>query len=292
MQHPGFILFDAFSRFLSMLPKRAMYSFADLLFLVGYYLLGYRKKVVYENLRNAFPEKSYKEIRKTARRFYKHLSDVMIEDVAMLHMSPKRLNQFVSVKDLDLLDALYQRNKNVMGILGHYGNWELLTTIPLHTSYTILTVYKPLKNQFFDRKIYEMRRRFDEIPIPMRQAYKSIARYQKKGQPYIVGMVADQSPPKSGRNYRTPFLNQETLFFLGSEKIARKFNHTVIFPAVKKIKRGSYEIRFRLLIENAAETKETEITEKYVRALEDLIREKPEYWLWSHRRWKHTKNNG
>lgn len=290
MKHAGFILFDAFSRFLSILPKRAMYFFADLLFLIGYFLIGYRKKVVDENLRNAFPEKSNTEIRKIAKRFYKHLSDVMIEDVAMLHMSPKRLNQFVSVKDLDLLNDLYKQNKNVMGILGHYGNWELLTTIPLHSPYTILTVYKPLKNQFFDRKIYEMRKRFDEVPIPMKQAYKSIARYQNKGEPYIVGMVADQSPPKSGLNFWTTFLNQDTSFFLGAERIARKFNHTVIFPAVKKIKRGSYEIRFKLLVDNPKETAETEITEKYINALENLILEKPEYWLWSHRRWKHKRD--
>ena len=292
MKHPGFILFDAFSRFLSILPKKAMYFFADLLFLIGYFLIGYRKKVVDENLRNAFPEKSSTEIRKIAKRFFKHLSDVMIEDVAMLHMSPKRLNQFVSVKDLDLLNDLYKQNKNVMGILGHYGNWELLTTIPLHSPYTILTVYKPLKNQFFDRKIYEMRKRFDEVPIPMKQAYKSIARYQNKGEPYIVGMVADQSPPKRGLNFWTTFLNQDTSFFLGAERIARKFNHTVIFPAVKKIKRGSYEIHFELLVDNPKETAETEITEKYVRTLENLILEKPEYWLWSHRRWKHTRDKG
>ncbi|MCF8335245.1 MAG: lysophospholipid acyltransferase family protein [Bacteroidales bacterium] len=291
MKHPVFILFDIFSRFLSSLPKRTMYSFADILFFVGYYIIGYRKKVVYENLRNAFPEKSSKEIGRIAKRFYKHLSDVIIEDIAMLHMSPKRLNQFVNVKDLELLDDLYQRNKNVIGILGHYGNWELLTTIPLHTDYTILTAYKPLKNKFFDRKIYEMRKRFDEVPIPMRQAYKSIAQYEKKGQPYIVGLVADQSPPKSALNFQTTFLNQKTFFFLGAEKIAKKFNNTVIFPAVKKIRRGFYEIQFTLLVEDPQKTKETEITEKYVRALEALIREKPEYWLWSHRRWKHKGNN-
>ncbi|MFP4620367.1 MAG: lysophospholipid acyltransferase family protein [Bacteroidales bacterium] len=291
MKHPGLILFNVFSRLLAILPKRVMYSFADLLFLVGYYFIGYRKKVVYDNLRNAFPEKSKKEIRNIAKRFYIHLSDVMVENVAMLHMSPKRLNQFVRVKDLDLLDDLYQRNKNVMGLLGHYGNWELLTTIPLHSPYTILTVYKPLKNKFFDKKIYEMRKRFDEIPIPMKQAYKSISRYHQKGHPYIVGMVADQSPPKSGLNFRTTFLNQETLFFLGAERIARKFNHAVMFPAVQKIKRGFYEIRFTHLMDNASESAETGITEKYVRTLENLIREKPEYWLWSHRRWKHKGKN-
>ena len=140
MKHPGLILFDAFSRLLSILPKQVMYVFADLLYLAGYYLVGYRKKVVYENLRYAFPEKSDKDIKKIAKRFYKHLSDVMVEDIAMLHMSTNRLDQFVTVKDLDVLDDLYQRNRNVMGMLGHYGNWELLTTIPLHSPFTILTV--------------------------------------------------------------------------------------------------------------------------------------------------------
>lgn len=289
MKHPGLILFDVFSRLLSILPKRVMYVFADLLYLAGYYLVGYRKKVVYENLRYAFPEKSDKDIKKIAKRFYKHLSDVMVEDIAMLHMSTKRLDQFVTVKDLDLLDDLYQQNRNVMGMLGHYGNWELLTTIPLHSPFTILTVYKPLKNRFFDRKIYEMRKRFNEVPVPMKQAYKTIARHQNQGGPYIVGMVADQSPTKSGLNFRTTFLNQDTAFFLGAERIARKYNHSVMFPAVKKVKRGFYEIRFTLLFDNAAETTETEITEKYARTLESLIREKPEYWLWSHRRWKHTR---
>jgi KDO2-lipid IV(A) lauroyltransferase len=290
MKQVGFILFDAFSRFLALLPKRAMYLFADMLFFIGYYVIGYRKKVVFGNLENAFPGKSRKAIRGIAKKFYRHLSDVLIEDIAMLCMKPNRLKKFVRFKNLELVKELYQQKKNVMGILGHYGNWELLTTLTLHTPYTILSVYKPLKNNFFNQKVYEMRKRFEEVPIPMRQAYKSIAQYQYSGQPYMVGLVSDQSPHKNQPNYWTTFLNQDTAFFLGAEKIARKFNHTVIFPAVKKIKRGFYEIEFTKLFDESANTEETEITQKYVEAMENLIRENPEYWLWSHRRWKLKKS--
>ena len=291
MQNPLFILFDLFSRFLAILPKKLLYTFSDMLFLVGYKLLGYRKKVVFKNLSNAFPEKSSREIKQTANQFYRHLCDVLTEDMAMLNMKPSRLKQFVTIKNLDVIDRLYQKDKNITAMIGHYGNWELLTTASLHTPYTILSVYKPLKNGFFDRKIYEMRKRFDEIPVPMKQAYKYIAGYEQSGRKYIAGLVADQSPMRRNINFRTTFLNQDTPFFTGAERMAIRFNHAVIFTAVKKRKRGYYEIEFIHMLDEAAHTQEGEITEMYARQLEKLIREQPQYWLWSHRRWKHSRSN-
>ena len=290
MKQPGYLLFELFSRLLAVLPKRAMYLFADVLFFLGYYMIAYRKKVVYQNLRHAFPEYSEARIKKTALGFYRHLADVMIEDFAMLHMKPSRLNKMVQVKDLDLLEALYAENKNVTGLIGHYGNWELLTTLPLHTSYTILSVYKPLKNKFFDKKVYQMRERFRDVPVPMKTVFQRVISFQKKAEPFVIGFVSDQAPPRKNIHYWTTFLNQDTAFFTGAEKIARKFHHAVVFTAVKKVKRGSYRIIFRKLVDDAAQTKEGEITEKYVRELEALIREEPRYWLWSHRRWKHTRS--
>jgi KDO2-lipid IV(A) lauroyltransferase len=287
--HPAYIPFDLFSRFLAALPRRGIYLFADILFFIGYYLAGYRKKVVFENLTRAFPEKNKAEIRTIARDFYKHLADVMIEDIAMLHMKPSRLKDFVTVDNLDLLDELYKKGKNITALIGHYGNWELLTTISLYTPYTILSVYKPLKNKFFNQRIYQMRKRFDEIPVPMKQVYQYVISHQQEGNPFVIGLVADQSPPRKHINYWTHFLNQETAFFTGAEKIARRFNHAVIFTAVKKIRRGSYQITFQKLVENAGQVEERTITDQYVKALESLIREEPRYWLWSHRRWKHQK---
>lgn len=289
MKYIGIFAFEVFGRFLSILPKRGIYVFADFLYLVGYYVIGYRKKVVFQNLQNSFPEKTAGEIEKIARKFFHHLSDVMIENIAFLYIRPERIKQFVSVKNIELLHKHYQDNKNITGIIGHYGNWELLTTLPLHTSYTIMSVYKPLKNKFFDRKVYQMRQRLNCIPIPMKKVFKAVWEHEKKNQPYITGLVSDQSPPKRDINYWTTFLNQETAVFSGPEKIAKKFNHAVLFTVVHKIKRGSYQIEFIQLTEEAAKTKEHEITELYIQTLERIIREKPEYWLWSHRRWKHKK---
>jgi len=289
MKHPGYLLFELFSRFLAVLPPRAMYLFSDLLFFLGYYVVGYRKKVVYQNLHNAFPDYSKTKIRHTALGFYRHLADVIIEDIAMLHMKPARLNKMVRMEDLDMLEEMYRGNKNITGLIGHYGNWELLTTLPLHTPYTILSVYKPLKNRFFNRKIYQMRQRFQDVPVPMKTVYQKVIEYQNQDKPYIIGFVSDQSPPRKNINYWTTFLNQETPFFTGAEKIAKKFRHAVFFTAVKKVQRGSYRIIFRKLVDDASQTRENEITDKYVQALESLIREDPRYWLWSHRRWKHAR---
>lgn len=290
MNNPAYILFDLFSKFLSLLPGKSMYVFADILYITGYYIIGYRRKVVFENLKNAFPEKSHREIRHIGRDFYKHLADVMVEDIAMLHMQPSRIDRLVSVQNIEVLEDLYAKEKNITALIGHYGNWELLTTISLHTPYTILSVYKPLKNKFFNQKIYQMRKRFDEIPVPMKQVYQYVVAHEKKANPFITGLVADQSPQKNQINYWTTFLNQDTPFFTGAEKIAAKFNHAVIFAAVKKIRRGRYQIVITRLTEAAAGLEEHEITEKYVRALESLIREEPRYWLWSHRRWKHQRS--
>jgi len=289
MTRIGIFLFEIFGKLMGKLPKRGIYVLADFLFFIGFYLIRYRRKVVFENLKNAFPNKTEKEIKKISRRFFHHLSDVMIENVATLYMKPEKIKKFVTIKNIEILTNLYQKNKNITALIGHYGNWEFLTTIPPYTSYTILSVYKPLRNKFFDNKTYQMRERQQAVPVPMKKVYKAIVEYEKKKQPYILGMVADQSPPKRDINYWTTFLNQDTAFFTGSEKIAKRFNHAVIFTAVHKVERGHYEVECIKLFEDAKDAEENEITEKYAQTLEQIIREKPEYWLWSHRRWKHKR---
>jgi KDO2-lipid IV(A) lauroyltransferase len=289
MKNPAYYLFEIFSRFLCVIPKRGMYLFADFLYVIAYYLIGYRKKVVYNNLRNSFPEKSPREIHTIAKGFYKHLADVMVENIAILNMSEKQVGKFTQVKNIELIENYRRQNKNTIALTGHYGNWEFLPTLAPYTDYTILSVYKPLRNKFFDKKVYKMRTRFHGVPVPMKTVYKEIIKREKMQDRFIMGLVSDQCPPRKYINYWTTFLNQETPFFTGAEKIAKKFNQVVVFTIVKKIKRGLYQIEFQPLHENAGETKDTEITEKYVRALEQTIQNNPEYWLWSHRRWKYKK---
>ncbi|MFO8234307.1 MAG: lysophospholipid acyltransferase family protein [Bacteroidales bacterium] len=284
-----YFAFEIVSRILSALPKRAIYIFADFLYFVAYYLAKYRKKVVYSNLKRSFPEKSDREIKAIAKNFYRHLGDLIVENIAILNMSPKKVMQFMSVKNLEVMNDLHKKGKNTIALTGHYGNWEFLPTLSSYTPYTILSVYKPLKNKFFDKKVYQMRKRFSGIPVPMKEVYKEIVRQQKQDNPYIMGLVADQSPPKKNINYWTTFLNQDTPFFTGAEKIAKKLNHAVVFIIVRKKKRGLYEIDFSPLTENTENMPEGNIIEQYARTLEKNIIEQPEYWLWSHRRWKHSR---
>ena len=291
MKKIGYILFEIFSRSLALLPKQGIYIFADVLAFIAYYIIGYRKKVVFDNLTNSFPEKSQKEIKAIAKKFYKHLGDIIVENIVILNMSLNKVQKFVHVKNIELINQMHEKNKNSIALTAHYGNWEFLPTLSPHTKYTTLSVYKPLKNKFFDRKVYEMRKRFGGIPVPMKSVYKEIVLQQKKGNNYIMGLVSDQCPPKKYINYWTTFLNQETPFFTGAEKIAGKFDHAVMLAIVTKKKRGLYEIQFTPLVEKAADTSEFEITEKYARTLEKNIRENPAYWLWSHRRWKYKKED-
>src|SRR6056297_80651 len=285
-----YLIFEVFCRGLSILPKRIIYIVADFLFLMGYYLVGYRKKVVLKNLCNSFPEKSKKEINKIAKKFYRHLADVMIENIAILYMKPSRVDKFVVFKNINLIEDYYKQNRNITTMVGHYGNWEFLPTIGPKISHKTLSVYRPLTNKYFDRITYQMRQRFQSIPVSIRDSYKKILELEKKRILYSVGLLADQSPPKKYTNYWTHFLNQETPFIQGPEKIARKFNHVVVFAAVRKKKRGLYQIEFQVLFENAKDTAHGEVTEAYSKALEIIIQEKPELWLWSHKRWKYTKN--
>lgn len=289
MKRIGYYLFIVESWLLGYAPKFILYGISDILFFVLYYVMKYRKKVVFKNLKNAFPEKSEKEIKKIALKFYHHLSDVLVENVALIKMSKKRIQKLIQYEETTLGEELLKKNKNIIGVAGHYGNWEVYFTLPQVIPHTVLGVYKPLNNKFFDKEFYKMRSKFDAVPIPMSDSFKLAIDYYRNNKPFFLGLVADQRPPKRGGHYWTKFLNQETAIFLGPEKIARKLNTTVVFIYHEKIKRGKYVIKFETLFENAADTKDYEITETHLRFLEKQINENPEYWLWSHNRWKHKR---
>jgi KDO2-lipid IV(A) lauroyltransferase len=289
MKRIGFYLFIVESWILSKLPKFILYFIADIVFFVLYYIIKYRRKTVAENLRNSFPEKSDQELKSIEKKFYHHLSDIFVENAALIKMSKKRIQSFIKIEDSDLVKDLYNANKNVIGVTGHYGNWEIYFTLPLVIKQTVLGVYKPLNNDFFDVQFLKMRSKFGAVPVTMNDSFKTVISYYRNNQLFFLGLVADQRPPKKGGHYWTRFLNQETAIFLGPEKIAKKLNTSLVFVYQQKIKRGEYLIKFTPLYEDVSKTNEFEITETHVRFLEKLIQENPEYWLWSHRRWKHKK---
>ena len=287
----GVYLFIVSSWLLSKSPEFILYRFADFLYVILYYVIGYRKKVVFDNLRNSFPKKSDKEINNIAKKFFRNLSDTFIENIAIITMSKKRIHKLVKIEDGDIAKELYKKNKNIIGITGHYCNWEACLVLPLLSQHQVLGVYKPLNNKLFDKLFYNMRAKFGAIPITMHDTYKTVLEYKKNNKLTFLGLISDQRPHKQAGNYWTTFLNQDTVIFLGPEKFARKLNASVIFIYLEKVKRGKYILKTKLLFEDAANCKDFEITETHLKFLEKMIVEKPEYWLWSHKRWKHKRKN-
>lgn len=191
--------------------------------------------------------------------------------------------------NIDFLDKLYASRKDILLVLGHHANWEWLSSLPLHTEYKILAIYKTLHNRFFDRMFIRLRSRYGVIPITKERSFRTMIEYKQNQIPIITFFLADQRPRWKEIQYWTTFMNQPTPVILGPEKTAPKLDMVVVFFHIKKVRRGFYEATFVPLVMDPAGSKPHEITEKYYQNLEKMIREKPEDYLWSHDRWKHTK---
>jgi len=287
----GVYIFIGFSWLLSKVPEFILYGIADFLYLILYYIVGYRRSTVNANLVNSFPDKPEKEIKQITKKFYHQLSDIFIENIAILKMSNKRILRMVEFEETDIYKKLYKSNKSIIGIAAHYSNWEMFLTLPEIVPHIVLGVYKPLKDVLFDKQFYKMRGKFGAFPITMNDTFKTVLRYKKEDKLTFLGLIADQRPIKINKKYWTTFLNQETAVYIGPEKIAQKLNPAIIFTYLEKIKRGRYRIKTELLLEDVSQCKEYEITETHLRFLEKLIIENPENYLWTHKRWKFKKGD-
>lgn len=275
---------------ITLLPLPVLYIISDILYIFAYYIIRYRKKVVFTNLKNAFPLKTKKEIIKIAKGYYLHLCDsLFIETVAMIHMNKEEFKKRYVFKNIEVLEDLYNKGKSICAVFGHYGNWDWSTTLPLYTKYNVYGIYMPIKNPQIDVLVNKLRSKFGAKMIHKQSAARAILNLSQTNEKFITYFIGDQTPSKHEIHYWTKFLNQDTAVFLGTEKIAKKTNQAVVYFDIKKIKRGYYEVEFIKLFENPKETKDFKITESHLRYLEKKIIEKPEFWLWSHRRWKHKK---
>jgi KDO2-lipid IV(A) lauroyltransferase len=277
-----------FSWLIALIPLRILYVFSDILFPFTYYVFGYRKKIVFENLHKSFPEKTEEEITLIAKKFYHHLNDILFESIKMIHLSPKQLADRITLINPEIFHDLYARKKSVIAVVGHYNNWEWgLGTKPFVPHHSI-AVYKPLNNKWFDEFMIRIRSKYGTEIISMRQTLKAILEYKRNNVLTLSIFVADQSPVWEEVQYWTTFLNQNTPVYLGIEKMAKKTDQAVVFLHIQKTSRGRYAIEIIKLFDEVSGTAATEITEKHTRVLEQIIRDKPEYWLWTHRRWKLT----
>ncbi len=281
-----FYLFFGFTWLLAQLPRFILSFLSELTFLIIYYVVGYRKKVVKQNLKNSFPNKTTKELKKIERKFFRHLCDMMFENIFLMHASKRRVASICKFNNLELIDDLYKRNRSFIQVSGHYGNWELYSLMRLHIDFNIAAIYKPLSNKRFEKLLNNARERFGCFTAPMKDTLRVMIQHRQENKPLQIGLVADQTPARGDIRYWTTFLNQQTAVFLGVEKLAQKFDYPVVFSVMKKKKRWHYEVYFELLTETPNNFKPYELTELHLKRLEKDIIEQPEFWLWSHRRWK------
>lgn len=273
----------------SFLPFPLLYLLSDVFYFLMYTVVGYRKKVVFKNLRNSFPDKTDDEIKKLAKAYYHYLCDMTLEIFKTLTISRKAMLRHCNFDEasLKLFKSLAEQNKSAILTMGHLGNWEWAGNV-----YSILrqqqlsVIYHPLSNKHFNRLMYQMRTRFGTRLVPMRNILKDILNNRDKTT--VTVFISDQTPPPEKAHWMT-FLNQETPVFKGTEVIAKKLNYPVLYATIKRIKRGYYNISVVMLEENPENTADGYITELHTKRLEKDILAQPEVWIWSHRRWKHKR---
>jgi len=273
---------------ISRLPLSILYLLSDLLYIVFYRLIKYRIKIIRENLKNSFPAKSDVERLQIEKKYYIYLCDLLVESIKGFTISEKELKKRMVFNNLDLIEQLYQEQKSAIIIMGHCGNWEwVCRSGPLFMQNRLVGVYKPLTNKLFDSLMNKTRTKFGVEQIPMAQ----IARYiMVQKTPFLLILIADQSPSDKESAYWLEFLNQETAVLPGAEKLALKFNLPVYFTYVNSYKRGHYTCNTKLLVEVPQATSDGMISRLHSKELENNINYNPHNWLWSHRRWKLKRN--
>ena len=273
----------------SALPFRVLYVLSDFNYLLMYHVWRYRRKVVRENLEKSFPEKTEAERLQIERKFYRYLSDYMLEDLKLLHMSAEDLCQRMIYKNTEQYLELTEKYGGIIVMIPHYANYEWLIGMGsvMKPGDVPVQVYKPLKDKYLNELFKQIRSRFGGYNIPKHSTAREIIKLKREGKNMVVGLITGQWP--SGDRYWTTFMGQETAFLNGAERIAKIMNFPVFYCELTKTRRGYCEAEFKLMTEAPKETVEGEITDMFAHELEQTIRREPAYWLWSHKRWKFTK---
>ena len=286
MQAIFFYVTYPFIYLVAVLPFSVLYKLSDVL----YYLLrlsGYRKAVVYQNLRNSFPDKNEAEIDLIGKSYFRYLCDLILETLRTHRMNEQESRERCTFHRTDWLDKMQADGKSFIIVMGHYGNWEWAgPSFTLNTGFQLVVIYRPLSNVYFERMMCKMRTRFGTKITPVNLTLRDMV--ANRGSVTATAFIADQTATKENA-YWTNFLNQDTAVFTGPEKLATKFNYPVVFMNVSRPKRGYYEVFPELLIPDPKSTSENEISEKFMNRLEKEILKDPTIWLWSHRRWKHKR---
>ena len=286
----GYHLIYGILKLHALLPLSVLYFFSDILYAITYHLVRYRRKMVRRNLTNSFPEKSLKEIVTIEKEFYHHFCDYFFETIKLLHISDEEMKRRMTFHGMDVLvEAM--KDKSCIMYLGHYGNWEWITSIGMHVPSEIVTaqIYQLISSKSFDEIFKKIRTRFNSLNIERKVTMRRIVQLRNDGQQSLIGFISDQRPPRYYDQYWTRFLNQDTLTLTGTERIAKKAKFVVAYLDVQKKKRGHYSATVSMMSLDASKEPEFALTEMYMRKFEKTILRQPAFYLWTHNRWKFSK---
>ena len=268
-----------------------MYLISEIVYFFAYRLFGYRLRVVRGNLAACCPEKSDRERREIERRYYHHLADLVVEFIYGLFATPPALRRRYRFVNRQMLDSYYEQGRTVVLMSAHMGNWEyMVCSLGMQVRHHGIGIGKPLESPLVGPFVARRRVRYGTQVVYSDTVREEVAYYDRHRVPCALMMLSDQSPVNPHRSYWTTFLGRDTAFLYGAEKFARQYDYPVIYYSVDKTRRGRYTVTFSLLSEHPASEPQYSIVERYARRLEDDIRRRPELWLWSHRRWKLTRN--
>lgn len=274
---------------ISLLPLWVFYRLSDGLYYLVYHVVRYRRRVVYANLRSSFPEKSEAEIERIAKDFYSFFCDYIVETLKFFSMGEKNIRKRMKFEGLDQVKEDFANGRSVSVYLGHYCNWEWISSLGLHLDEQCGQIYHPLENATLDRLFLYMRGRFKAQSIKMDDTFLTILKWKKEGRKNIVGYIADQVPGYNNIHYWADFLHHDTPVFTGAERISKIMDTAVYYIDVERPRRGYYVARFIKIADSLNEHPVFFATEQYFRLLEKNIQRAPQYWLWSHKRWKRTR---
>lgn len=277
----------------ALLPFRALYILSDGLCFLMRHVVHYRRKVVRRNLSNSLPEKSQAELRRIERKFYHYICDYMVEEVKMMRMSFEDLSRRMEYGNTEEYLAMIEKHGGIVVLIPHYADFEWLTGMGaiMVPGDIPVQVYKPLRNKYLDEMFKLIRSRHGGYNVPKHSTAREVIRLRRDGKRVAIGLITDQSPNLSEAHYWTTFLNQDTVFMDGGERIAKMMGYPVFYCELEKKGRGYCKAYFDLLTENPKQTADGEITELFARRLEQTIRREPAYWFWSHKRWKLTRES-
>ncbi|WP_055443319.1 lysophospholipid acyltransferase family protein [Lacinutrix himadriensis] len=287
MQFLAYILIYPLLWIISILPFRILYVVSDILFVLVYYIIGYRKKTVKYNLTLVFPDKSEKEITTLTKKFYHHLCDMILESVKSLTVSEAEMIKRFKLTNIEEIHKLEKENRNIVLMCAHYANFEWIFITQKFVKHKGYGVYKRLANKYFDRLIKRKRAKYNTQLITTKETIPVLMESIKKGELSISGFVSDQSPKVNKAYHWNDFMGIKVPVHTGAEMLAKRLDSSVVFFGVKKIKRGYYETTFKTLAVNANDFENYQITDMFLKLVEEQIYSAPEYYLWTHKRWKH-----